>query len=200
MSDRIRGDGADSRFDPADRGGRSITLTQVVVVVGLVLAVVSIGYAVTVPQENDQSTAFFLLTKNETGGLVAKDYPTEFSCGESEGLVVGITNHEQEFTEYTTVVELQRVQYDDSRTNSTVLDERELHRFRASVPNNETRYVTYDATPTLVGETLRLVFLLYKGTVPDEPTTTNAYRSLHLDVSVDPTNQSGSGSGSTRSC
>lgn len=150
------------------------------------LAVGSVAYAVAVPKQGESFTEFYLLTENETGGLVAADYPTDFVRGESKPVVIGIGNHEHRRLNYTVVVELQRVQVQNNST--TVLDARELRRFRTPpLADNETWRTTYNVTPTLTGQRLRLVFLLYRGGPPAEPRVDNAYRELHLWVNVSTT-------------
>jgi uncharacterized membrane protein len=48
----------------------------------------------------------------------------------------------------------------------------------------ETWTEEYGITPTMEGERLRLVFLLYEGEPPANPTLENAYRSSRLWVNV----------------
>lgn len=157
-------------------------MLNVVLVVSLLLAVASVGYAVAVPKQGESFTEFYLLTENETGDLVANDYPTNFTVGESKPLVVGIGNHEHEPMEYTVVVELQNVQLRNNST--TVLEERDLRRFNPTVDTNETWREPHNVTPTMTGERLRLAYLLYREAVPSNPTVDNAYRETHLWINV----------------
>ncbi len=166
-------------FAPDTRGD---LVLNAVLVVSLLLAVSSVGYAVLVPQSGETFTEFYLLTENETGDLVASGYPTNFIVGENESLVVGIDNHEGQTIEYTVVVELQRVRM--SNNSVTVLEERELQRFSPRVASNETWRQKHMISPTLTGNRLRLTYLLYKDAPPNEPTVENAYRELHLWINV----------------
>ncbi|WP_273836286.1 DUF1616 domain-containing protein [Halococcus sp. PRR34] len=155
---------------------------NVVLVVSLLLAVSSVGYAVMVPKSGESFSEFYLLTENESGALVADDYPQNFTVGQSQPLTIGIGNHEHEQAEYSVVAELQRVSI---RNNSTTVRERqELDRFSRTVPANESANWTHDVTPSMTGERLRLVYLLYRGSPPAEPTIENAYRETHLWVNV----------------
>lgn len=166
-------------FEPDSRADAAL---NVLLVVSLVLASASVGYATLVPRDGEEFTEFYLLTENESGGLVAADYPTNFTQGEGKPLVVGVENHEGESKRYTVVVSLQRV---EQRGNSTtVLEERELRRFRAQVGANETWTRTHDLAPTMTGERLRVVYLLYQGPPPGNPDATTAYRELHLWINV----------------
>jgi uncharacterized membrane protein len=164
---------------------------NVLLVLSVLLAVGSVGYAVAVPKQGEAFTEFYLLTENETGGLVADDYPTEYVVGESKPLVIGIGNNEHEQVDYTVVVELQNVTFDGNE--SVVREETELQRFSAVVADNETWLQDYEVQPSMTGERLRLAFLLYEGSAPSDPSVENPYRETHLWVNV---SASGSGDGS----
>ncbi|WP_435079122.1 DUF1616 domain-containing protein [Halococcus sp. AFM35] len=155
---------------------------NVVLVVSLLLAVSSVGYAVLVPKSGESFSEFYLLTENESGALVADDYPQNFTVGQSQPLVVGIGNHEHEQVEYSVVAELQRVSIQNNST--TVRESRTLNRFSRTIPANESANWTHDVTPTMTGERLRLTYLLYRGSPPANPTVENAYRETHLWVNV----------------
>ena len=166
-------------FRPDSRADATL---NVLLAVSLVLASASVGYATLAPRDGEQFTEFYLLTENESGGLAAADYPTNFTRGQGEPLVVGIQNHEGESKRYTVVVALQRV---DQRGNeTTVLEQRELRRFRAQVGANETWTRAHEITPTMTGQRLRIVYLLYRGSPPTDPGVTTAYRELHLWINA----------------
>ena len=172
---------------------------NVLLVLSVLLAVGSVGYAVAVPPQGEQFTEFYLLTEDDDGELVADNYPTTFVQGESQSVIVGIGNNEYEPTNYTVVVQLQEVET-VTRTNVTaanestvgnetrVLNREQVDRFSAQVAHNETRQQRRPVTPTITGENLRLQYLLYTDEVPAEPTAENAYRSLHLWVAVEDSN------------
>ena len=161
---------------------RADAALNAVLVLSLLLAAASVTYAVAVPTQGESFTEFYLLTENESGALVADDYPTEFTRGESKQLHVGVGNHEHRPVTYSVVVLLQRVEL---RNNSTrVLAERELSQYRTFVEANETDLRELTVAPTMTGERLRLQFLLYRRAPPPEPSASNAYRELHLWVNV----------------
>jgi len=155
---------------------------NILLVIALLLAVSSVGYAVLVPDPGESYTEFYVLTENETGGLVADDYPTNFTQGESKPLILGIENHEHEQMEYTVVAELQNVRVVNNST--TVLDQEELRQFSLTIGSNETWRQLYNVTPSMTGDPLRLTYLLYRGEPPANPTIENSYRELHLWVNV----------------
>lgn len=180
-------------LEPDSRGDAAL---NVLLVLSIVLATASVGYAVAVPKQGEQFSELYLLTEGEDGDLVADDYPTEFVQGEPRSLVVGIGNQEHATTDYTLIGKLQRVDVqragNDSVNDTTgatnvsisVLEEEEVARFGPELAHNETWLERHEVTPTLTGDRLRLTYLLYDGTPPDDPTVDNAYREVHLWVNV----------------
>ena len=166
-------------FEPESRTDMAL---NVLLLVSVLLAAVSVTYAVAVPKQGEAFTEFYVLTENETGDLMADDYPTEFAVGESKPLHVGIGNHEHRQQGYTVIVALQRTT--TSNNSTTVRAEQELQRFQATVDANETSIQEITVTPTMQGQRMRLVFLLYRDGPPANPTVQNAYRELHLWVNV----------------
>lgn len=185
--------GREELFKPETRVDGAL---NVLLVVSVLLAIGSVGYAVAVPQQGEQFTEFYLLTETDEGDLVADDYPTTFVRGDSAPVVVGIGNQEQQRVNYSVVVELQEVQPVDGGslnvTNETanasteleIVNRQQLDQFTATVEHNETWQESRELRPMLTGENLRVQYLLYRGEPPAEPTADNAYRSLHLWVDV----------------
>ncbi|WP_455449630.1 DUF1616 domain-containing protein [Natrinema thermotolerans] len=175
---------------------RADTALNVLLVLSVVLAAGSVGYAVLVPPEGEQFSAIYLLTEDDDGELVADDYPSEFVRGESQEVIVGVDNHEGERTAYTVVVLEQDVEVIANETtlengstttvNETVVrDQRELDRFGATVAANESWHYEYDLEPTMTGENQRIVWLLFpEDDVPADPSMDDTEYSVHLWVSV----------------
>lgn len=155
---------------------------NVILVVSLLLAFGAVGYAVAVPSPGEQFSEFYLLTEDDSGELTADNFPTEFTAGEPQPVVVGIGNHEQRPVTYTVVSSIQRVEQANNTTR--VLEEERLQTYSTTLEHNKTRHRQHEVAPTLTGEELRLVYLLYRGEPPANPTTSNAYRELHLWVNV----------------
>jgi uncharacterized membrane protein len=166
-------------FEPQSR---TDAVLNVVLVCSVVLAVASVGYAVAVPNQGESFSELYLLTENETGELVADDYPTEFAYNESKELIVGVGNEEHEQTTYTVIVELQNVTVVDNRTRVNTATE--LHRFQPTVAHNSTWHQRHTITPQQSGTRLRLQYLLYRGTPPTPLNRSAAYREVHLWVTV----------------
>lgn len=156
-------------------------LAVTVVLVGVVAAIAVGGaYVVASPGGGPSHTTLTLL--NDDGEqLTAANYPDELSAGEPASLVVEVRNEEGESTTYTVVVQLQRVE-DGSPTATTEVDRFELAADTGETVRYEHELPARSAGPTGTtgdGE-LRLVYLLYVGPPPEEPTAENAYRSVHL--------------------
>jgi uncharacterized membrane protein len=164
-------------------GSATDTALSVGLAAAVLLTVAAIGYAVAAPAPSQGYTDVSLLTQNETGKLVAEDYPEEFEQGESRPLVVKLTNHEGQTTDYSVVVELQRVEQ-ASDGSARVLEDNRLATFTPTVASGESWRTTHDVSPAMTGENLRLTYLVFKGDAPEDPTTENAYRRVHVWVTV----------------
>ena len=165
---------------------RTDLVLNIAVALAALIVISSVVYAVAAPRGGEAITEFYLLTENETSDeLVADEYPTEFVRGEPKPLVVGIENHERRPVNYTVVVALQRI--DDRNSSTTVVEQRRVGRFRVRVGANESRLRRHTVAPPMTGERLRLAYLLYRGSVPRNPTVENAYREVHLWVNVSAT-------------
>ncbi|MDS0295324.1 DUF1616 domain-containing protein [Halogeometricum luteum] len=166
-------------FSPETRTDAAL---NVVLIASLLLAVGAVGYAVAVPSQGEQFSELYLLTENESGGYVADDYPTNFTAGEPQSLIVGIGNQENEPVQYSVVTEIQRVEV--SNNSTTVLEREQLQTFSPRLQHNETWQQQHQVAPTMTGENLRLIYYLYKGDAPATPSEESAYREVHLWVNV----------------
>lgn len=161
---------------------------NVLLVISVLLAVGSVGYAVAVPKQGEAFTEFYLLTENEDGELTADEYPTELTRGEPVTLTVGIGNHEHEPVNYSVVVVLQRATLvNETGSNETIVrvqEQQQLHELQTRLEHNETWHEQHSLRPQMIGSQLRLTYLLYRGSPPATPSTDTAYRELHLWVNV----------------
>jgi uncharacterized membrane protein len=166
----------------SDPPTRTDAALNVGLVLALVLAAAAVGYAGMVPQSDERFSEFSLLVGTDDGDVVAEGYPTEFVIGESRELVVAVGNREHRPTNYTVVVELQRVGVTD---NATAIEESaRLGTFDVALAHEETWHRRHAVTPTFGGNRLRLQYLLYRGQAPAEPTVDTAYRETHLWINV----------------
>jgi uncharacterized membrane protein len=156
---------------------------NVLVVVGVIVFLSSVGFAM-VDTQNPESdfTEVYLVTENGSE-YDASGYPEELTQGESTPMTLAIANHEHQTQRYVVVSELQRL--DRTANGSEVVQERELWRAQRPVESGEAAYLQRDVTPTMSGDSLRLVFHVYKGEAPRNSTRENAYRTVQLIVAVD---------------
>jgi len=157
---------------------------SVLLLVSLLLMVGSISYAVAVPAQNDRATEFALLMEAENGEYVAEGYPETFERGETQSVVLELTNKEPSASDYTIVVVAQRVEQIADSSEETVTEQAELSRISVIVDSTETRYLSQEVTPTITGDKVRIRFLLFKGTELDEPTSENPHRVVQLVTTV----------------
>lgn len=169
--------------DAVAGAGRLDSALTLAVVLGVLLAATAMAYGVAAPDRGASYTEFALLSGNESGELVAGDYPQSFGPGESADLTASVANHEGGPVEYTVVVELERMQVDDDGVR--LVEQRELWREARTVQAGNTWLAEHAVEPTLVGEDLRLAYYLYRGNAPADAGTASAYRHLHLWIDVD---------------
>jgi uncharacterized membrane protein len=150
-------------------------------VVGLAILVTfaSVTLVAAQPQRGEAYTEFGLLMENETGVPEASGYPEQIALGESEQMYFTVTNHEMETTEYVVVVQLAR-----TAPTGEVIERAQLDTYNNRTAAGDRWLQEHTVTPVLEGERLRLTYLLYRGSLPDQPTTENAYREAHIWVDV----------------
>ncbi|PSQ43761.1 hypothetical protein BRD07_01175, partial [Halobacteriales archaeon QS_9_68_42] len=196
--------GRDEMFAPDSTAD---TALNVLLVVAIIMATTSVVYAIAVPQQGEQFTEFYVLTEDESDELVAANYPEELVTGQPEPIHVGVGNTEYETVEYTVVVQLQAVEFEERRvrltdqtetgeqanrtvTQAVVTDRTEVDRYSTTVAHNESDIrnrslaVDGETATAFEGSDRRVKFLLYRNEVPAQPTADNAYRDLHLWVEV----------------
>ncbi len=167
-------------FEPEDRLDAAL---NVALALSILLAVGVLGFAVMFPPTGEQFSSLYILTERDDGDLVAADYPTEFVAGEPQSIVVGIDNNEHDTVEYTLVIQVQSEEFEDNET--TVLEREELDRLTVTISHNETWLDAHEVAPEMLGEDLRLTYLLYIDEVPEVPTRENAYRDVYLWITVE---------------
>lgn len=162
-------------------------LLNVVLVLSILVSTATLTYAFAMPQDAEAPTGFRVGVVNDSNQLDF-DYPTNLTEGEGQQYAVSVENDADRTTNYTVVVQLQR------RNGSEVLARDELTRFSSPpVPANRTWRNQHTVTPDTAGENLQLVYLLYEGDPPANPTSGNAYRMVHLSVDVAPNGSGGGG-------
>jgi uncharacterized membrane protein len=164
-------------------GSRSALAVKAFLVVSVVLAVGSVGYAVGVPQQGEQFTEFYLLSENESGEFVAENFTGNLSVGERQPVTVGVTNYEHEPMSYSVVAQLQRV--NSTGEGITVQQRESLGQLQTGeIAAGEQWRSELALEPSMTGDEQRLLFLLYRGDPPANPTADTAYQRMHLWVNV----------------
>lgn len=159
-----------------DRDTRFGLVTSLLLVASVIFFLSTVGFAFSGDPAGDPYTEFYLLTENESGDLVASDYPATLSEAQSTQLAVGIENHEHEAVTYTLVVEVQRLD------NQSVVEEREDFRTRRTVGADENATIEHSVSTQMAGSDLRVQYYLYRGEAPADATVESAYRTVHLSL------------------
>jgi uncharacterized membrane protein len=162
---------------------RRDALMNVLLLVSVLALIGSVGVVFSVPNPSEGSTEFYLTTLDDDGDLTAMSFAEELTVGEPTELVVGVHNDEHRRVDYTVVVQLQEVTVSDDTT--TVRRSRELRQFSPTLTHNQTWQQPHELRPPISGEGLRLQYLLFRGTAPDDASAENAYRRAHLWVTVE---------------
>ena len=156
-------------------------ILNVVLILSIVVAAASMTYALAVPQDGETYTSLFLVTQNGSEEPVAANYPTNFTTGEEQSLIVGIKNKEQKTMNYTMVVQLQRINDADQVTQRERLDQFST----PTVPENQTWRTRRSVAPEFSGKNLKLTYLLYRGEdLPQNPNERNSYRETLLWINI----------------
>jgi uncharacterized membrane protein len=157
---------------------------NVALALAVLLAMSGLAYGLAAPDRGETYTEAALLTQGEDS-LVAGNYTTDVTRGESIPLTLSVENQEEQSIDYTAVVVVERVR--DDGESLDVLEREEIDRFSLSVPEGETRTRNLDAAPQIAGDDLRLSVLVFQGDAPDAPTAANADERLFLWIDVQPT-------------
>lgn len=178
------------RRDVTEADSRGGVLLNVGLILAVVFAVGTLGFAVAAPPDGETYTEFYVLSETDSGELVAGGYPGTINASEPMRIHTGIENYERTALQYDVVVQIQRVETTDDSV--TVTERREIDRFSVVLDHNETLLDERDLTVSeaWTGTDLRIEFLLYRDSVPETPTSESAYRHLHIWVDVQPSETS----------
>lgn len=155
---------------PAGTKRQTITLALAVLVF-----VGTVAFVGAVPPQGESYTESYLLT--EDGELAADDYPSTFVANDGHPLSVGLENHEHRSVSYEVVVIAQDVDAD-----GTVTAQQEVDRFSVELDHGEGAVVDREIAPTMTGEGIRLQFLVYKDTAPEDAERADQRLQLWIDV------------------
>jgi uncharacterized membrane protein len=179
----------DERFRlPLGNAFSALTSTRPATAVIAVLFVLSLavaGSALVTANSGQQLTEFYLLSQDEeTGELVADDYPEAISPRGSAPIFVGIENREAGPTEYTVLAEFHRVNGTGDDRAVTTRWRTASYETQLGVGETNTTRLSVSPPEDGAGERLRLTLLLYTGSTPENPRIDDAYRTVHIWVDV----------------
>lgn len=165
-------------------GSRIDRALSIALIISIVLALGSFGFAVATPIDGEQYTDFHLLTESEDGTYVSANYPESADRNEPLALTWGIENHEGERTAYTVVAVVERmaVSDDDHRR----IEMAELHREETVLDPGDRELHDHEIASPLIGDSLRISYYLYRDSAPETPSEETAYRHLHVWVDIGP--------------
>ncbi|MFC6767042.1 DUF1616 domain-containing protein [Natrinema soli] len=157
------------------RNTRSDAMLNGLLAVTVVLAVATVGFAIVAPGLSDDVSAgsddgySAISLLDEDGDLLTN---SSADNGTPDEFTVGIENNEQRTVSYTVVAVEQELATNESSDAVSVEDQRELERFETELEHGESAAIESSLEPS--DDSSRLVWLLYPGDVPDEPTPSNA--------------------------
>jgi uncharacterized membrane protein len=145
----------------------------------IIVAVSGLAFGFALPARESSYTQVSLLQVTDDGGLVAADYNTTFTRGESTEYVVEVANQENEPVQYTVVVQQQTLVEREGGEMVTVATST-VTQFQGEVGHGQTWRIRHRFSPDVSGERTRLVYLVYRGSPPANPSVESAYRYLVL--------------------
>lgn len=166
----------------AERRLAGVDVVTVAVAVGVLVALGGVVTVVDTAESGERFSELYLLNETESGQFQAGPYPDQVAAGSPYTVFVGVENREGRRTTYTLVTKLQRVAEDDDQTR--VVEQEVFQPVTVTAGSGQVERFEHSVTPTLTGDPLRLSYLLYRGEPPEEPTTTSAYRRVHVWLNV----------------
>jgi len=142
----------------------------IILILSILMSVATLEYVILTPKEGEHFTEFYVLGPHG----IADNYTTDYTLGQSGTMIVGVVNHEYRPVNYTMQVKLEN--------QLLPLPENLQH---ITLDHNETWEETVTFTPPLVGQNMKLEFLLF-----NETDKTTPYRDLHLWINVNETESS----------
>ncbi|RDI69649.1 DUF1616 domain-containing protein [Halopelagius longus] len=180
--------GVRDAFDGSN-GNRAVNAA---LAVAILLAVGAVTFSLAAPADGSEFTQVSILTEQENGNLTAGGYPEQFTSGTSSEMVLLVENYEHERTKYTAVVQLQRVE------DGQVVEREELNRESQTLYPGQSWQYGHRVTPTMEGQDLRLVYLVYRGDAPADAREETAYRSVNIWFDVVPVGNGNGANGSSQ--
>ncbi|UHQ95410.1 DUF1616 domain-containing protein [Haloterrigena alkaliphila] len=156
------------------------TASSIVLVLAIGLAASALLLGFLVPPSTGGYSELALYSETDGGELVTGNITDEVAPGESVPVTVSIKNEEGTETDYTVVVQEQVVE------DGTIVERTRLDTLETTLADDTTGTGELEITPTAGDdETVRIAVLLFKGDVPDEPTTEAAEEDTYFWVTIE---------------
>jgi uncharacterized membrane protein len=155
-----------------------------VLAAGIIIALLTTIYIITVPRGDEQFTDFFVLGENQT----AAHYPRNIFTNHSYPLYVGVENHENRRITYTIETWMVLTHFDNATSTYRIDTMDPQDRLSLSILPNQTVIIPYNLSVNKTGYN-RVEFLLFNENIPGFNVVAmnriNAsYRNLHILLDV----------------
>jgi uncharacterized membrane protein len=150
---------------------------------GIIIALLTTIFIITVPQEGEKFTEFFILGENKTA-----HYPLEIIAGRNYPLYVSIGNHENRKITYTIETWVTLNNFDNTTNSYRIQAMDPLDRLSLTLIPNQTVIIPYNLSVNKTGYN-RVEFLLFNENIPGYEISVGdrinaSYRNLHLWLDV----------------
>lgn len=166
-------------FDTSNKPKLVFNLLVIVVVLGA-LGSITYGY----DSDDDGLTEFYIMAENTDGEMTLGNYSETIALGEEREFTAVIDNQENDQVDYTLVVIIR----EEFESNGTVVIAGDRRLLTEEIPVSDGESERLSHTLSLSTERsvdrIRLTYLLYTDGVPETPSRENAYRELHLWLTV----------------
>lgn len=157
---------------------RKVRFVNGLLVLSIVVGLGVTAGAILAQPGHAEYTELAVLTENNQGQLVAGDYPTTVTAGESVPLILSVENRADRAADYAVIVQAQRLGPDGQ-----VARRERVQSFSHTVGSGSEWRRPHDVTIPFEASRVRLTYLLYTGSPPPTPTRDNADRSVHIWLS-----------------
>lgn len=155
------------------RTPRSTAILNVMLTVCVVATVAVLAFGLVAPQSGTSTTNVVVGTG--TGeDFSTSGYSMAANATEEVEYTLFVENQEGERSDYTVVVQVQQI------SDGTIVERANVDRFHLELDDGEQAFETHTADPTLDGESLRLVYLVYVEQPPADPDMESAYLSTYV--------------------
>ncbi|MDR5674639.1 Membrane associated protein with extracellular Ig-like domain, a component of a putative secretion system [Halalkaliarchaeum sp. AArc-CO] len=155
------------------RTPRSTAILTVLVAACVVATVAVLAFGLVAPQSGTSTTNVVVGTGSGED-FSTSGYSIAANDTEEVEYTLFVENKEGERSDYTVVVQVQQL------SDGTIVERADVDQFHLELDDGEQAFETHTADPTLDGESLRLVYLVYVEQPPADPDMESAYLSTYV--------------------